>query len=388
MKKIRVTIIGIVLLFCITLLVSACSKGSQNEQVKEEKKKTQEEIWLEEMTLEEKVAQLFMITPEQLTGYGQVIKAGEVTEQALKEYPVGGMILFANNIEDDEQLKTMMKGFKKINDSQREVPIFLGIDEEGGQVARIANSGKCNVKKTEDMKTLGRRSSEDVYQAASYIGGYLREYGFNVDFAPVADVSNGDTADVIRSRSFGNDPEKVSKMVTAYLKGLTEQEILGAVKHFPGQGSVKQDTHLESGYISKSFDEMMDTDLLPFQTAIKKEVPFVMVSHMIPGGRDSNELPSSMNKKVVDELLRDQLGYENIVITDAFNMAAISNHYSSDEAAIKAIQAGVDMILMPEDFQKAYQGVMKAVEDGRISEERIDESVKRILKIKLAWLKN
>lgn len=160
MKKIRVTIIGIVLLFCITLLVSACSKGSQNEQVKEEKKKTQEETWLAEMTLEEKVAQLFMITPEQLTGYGQVIKAGEVTEQALKEYPVGGMILFANNMEDDEQLKTMMKGFKKINDSQREIPIFLGIDEEGGQVARIANSGKCNVKKTEDMKTLGSRSSE------------------------------------------------------------------------------------------------------------------------------------------------------------------------------------------------------------------------------------
>lgn len=388
MTKKKITLfISIVLILAAAGVLSACSSkkesGQQAEKTTTEAKKSETERLLEELTLEEKVAQMFFITPEQLTGYGQVVQAGETTKKALEQYPVGGLILFAQNIENDEQLKNMMADLKQINDSQRSLPLFLAIDEEGGEVARIANSGKCQVEKTPYISQLGKKGKEDVEEAASYIGSYLKEYGFNVNFAPVADISNENTAGILKNRTFASDPNTVAECVTAYLKRLEGEGILGTVKHFPGQGSVKQDTHVESGYIEKSFEEMMDTDLVPFKKAIEANVSLIMVSHMVPGGADSKELPSSMNQKVVKDLLREEMGYENLVITDAFNMEAISNHYSSSEAAVQAIQAGVDIILMPADFTSAYAGVLQAVKDGTISEKRIDESVERIIQIKM-----
>lgn len=377
-KRIRCSFVLLCVLF--SILFAGCQKNVSKEEdtAGEQKDPIQEQI--EQMSLEEKVAQLFMITPEQLTGYGQVVQAGEATQKALQKYPVGGLIFFSQNIEGEEQLKNMLTDLKKINASVQERPLFLGIDEEGGQVARIANSGKCNVKKIPALSTL--QGKEEVYESASYIGSYLDRYGFNVDFAPLADISDETTSAAIKYRAFGSDPKEVSTKVNAYLKGLKEEHILGAVKHFPGQGAVKQDTHVESGYIEKSFEEMKESDLYPFQQAIDQDVPFIMVSHMIPGGKDSKELPSSMNEKVMTQLLREEMGYRNLIITDAFNMEAITKYYPASKAATQAIKAGADIILMPSDFKAAYEGVIEAVQEGEISEKRIDESIKRILTIK------
>ena len=293
------------------------------------------------MTLEEKVNQLFMITPEALTGVGTVIQAGDGTREALAEHPVGGLIYFAQNLKDPDQTRTMLENTQEYASARSGFPIFLSVDEEGGQVARVGSNPSFGVPEIGNMSEVGAGgNTQEAYETGSIIGAYLKDLGFNMDAAPDADVLTNPANEVVKYRSFGSDPELVSRMAAAELKGLNDQGIIGMYKHFPGHGVACPEV-------------------------------------------TGDNTPATLSRQLVTDLLREDMGFDGLVITDALNMGAITEQYSSGEAAVAALNAGVDMLLMPADFQAAYDGVMAALENGELTEERIDESVRRILEIKL-----
>ena len=338
---------------------------------------------LADMSLEDKVAQLFVITPEALTGIEDVTAAGESKSQAYDACPVGGLVYFQNNLESEDQLRTMLTNMRQISTSRAGVPAFLSIDEEGGEVARIANHENFSVENTGPMREIGRSGDKaEAHAAGAAIGGYLKDFGFNLDYAPVADVAASEENSVIGNRSFGTDPQTVGEMTAEAVKGFKSQGMLTVLKHFPGHGSTTEDSHQEFAYNNKTKEELKSQDFVPFQSGIEAGADMVMVGHICVPNVTGDDMPSSLSAKVVTDILRGELGFKGLVITDALNMGAISGSYESAEAAVRALEAGCDLLLMPEDFQTAFQGVLDGVNSGRITEERIDESVKRILEVK------
>ena len=353
-----------------------------------ERKESPEErvrTYLEQMTLEEKVAQMFLVLPESLTGTGCVTAAGDATRAAFQELPVGGFTYMQQNLESERQVREMLEGVQAISMDRLGLPAFTCVDEEGGTVTRISGRGLFAVPEIGDMRDVGSTGDPaQAYQTGVTIGGYLKNLGFNVDFAPVADVFSNPENQVVRWRSFGSDPELVSEMAAEELRGLTEQGILGCYKHFPGHGATAGDTHSGYAYTEKSLEELAGCELIPFQRGIEEQAPMIMVGHISLPSVTGEDTPASLSYQVVTEILRGQMGYQGIVVTDAMNMGAVANTYSSAQAAVLAVQAGVDMILMPADLYSAYEGVLTAVEEGVISRERIDESLERILRVKLS----
>ena len=332
---------------------------------------------ISEMTLEEKVAGLFIITPESLTGQTAVTKAGDGTKEALEKYPVGGIVYFKQNITSADQTKEMIENTK----SYCRYPLFIAVDEEGGDVARIQQALKLD--KTSTAEELGAENNTiTTFDSYDVIGKRLVEYGFNLDFAPVADVLTNPDNKAIGNRSFGSDPDVVSNMVVSAIGGLHNNDIVTCVKHFPGQGDANADTHTALASSDRSRSDIENCELVPFNAAIDSGVDMIMVGHLTVPELMENALPCSLSKEVMTDLLRVNMGYNGIIITDSMSMAAVSEYYGADEAAIKALKAGADMILMPEDFQLAYNGVIDAVKDGTIDEHRIDDSLARVYRVK------
>lgn len=331
---------------------------------------------ISEMTLEDKVAGLFIITPEALTDTDVVIRAGDTTKEKLLGCAIGGLVYFSQNIKDSDQLSEMLFN----TESYSKYPIFLAVDEEGGTVSRVAESGLAeNVGNMADIGSTG--DSAKALEAGTTIGTYLAEYGFNLDFAPVADVvSEGNT--VIGERSFGTDTELVASMVAAMVEGLQSTGVSACLKHFPGLGDTTEDTHDGMANTEKTLEDFQTTDFPVYQAGIDAGVDLIMVSHLSAPNVTGDNTPASLSKEMITEILRGQLGYQGVVITDAMNMTAITDYYTPDQAAVKALQAGADMILMPEDFETAYNGVLEAVNNGTLTEERIDESLRRIYRVK------
>lgn len=339
---------------------------------------------LDSMTLEEKVNQLFMITPEALTGVGTVIQAGDGTREALAEHPVGGLIYFAQNLKDPDQTRTMLENTQEYASARSGFPIFLSVDEEGGQVARVGSNPSFGVPEIGNMSEVGAGGdTQEAYETGSTIGAYLKDLGFNMDAAPDADVLTNPANEVVKYRSFGSDPELVSRMAAAELKGLNDQGIIGMYKHFPGHGGTTADSHEGYVYVEENLEELKSGALVPFQDGADNGLRVIMVSHIACPEVTGDNTPATLSRQLVTDLLREDMGFDGLVITDALNMGAITEQYSSGEAAVAALNAGVDMLLMPADFQAAYDGVMAALENGELTEERIDESVRRILEIKL-----
>ena len=339
---------------------------------------------LDSMTLEEKVNQLFMITPEALTGVGTVIQAGDGTREALEEHPVGGLIYFAQNLKDPDQTRTMLENTQEYASARSGFPIFLSVDEEGGQVARVGSNPAFGVPEIGNMREVGAGGdTQEAYETGSTIGAYLKDLGFNMDAAPDADVLTNPANEVVKYRSFGSDPELVSRMAAAELKGLNDQGIIGMYKHFPGHGGTTADSHEGYVYVEENLEELKSGALVPFQDGADNGLRVIMVSHIACPEVTGDNTPATLSRQLVTDLLREDMGFDGLVITDALNMGAITEQYSSGEAAVAALNAGVDMLLMPADFQAAYDGVMAALENGELTEKRIDESVKRILEIKL-----
>ena len=351
-----------------------------------EPEQTPEEIFEEmitnmiaEMTLEEKVAGLFIVTPESLTGQQAVTKAGDGTKEALEKYPVGGIIYFKQNITSADQIKEMIDNSK----SYCRFPMFIAVDEEGGDVARIQQALKLD--KTATAQELGEENNTiTTFDAYDTIGKRLTEYGFNLDFAPVADVLTNPDNKAIGNRSFGSDPDVVANMVVSAMGGLQQNDVVTCVKHFPGQGDADGDTHKALASSDRTKSDIENCELVPFKAAIENNVDMIMVGHLsVPELMPENpNLPCSLSKEIMTDLLRVNMEYKGVIITDSMSMAAISEYYGADEAAIKALKAGADMILMPEDFELAFNGVVDAVKDGTIDEHRIDDSLARVYKIK------
>ncbi len=336
------------------------------------------ESYYSEMSIENKVAALFMVTPESITGVTTATQAGDGTQEALNQYAVGGLIYFGQNILDKEQITTMLANTASMSN----YPIFLAVDEEGGDVSRVGNS-KVEVTKIDDMAAIGAGGdASQAAEAGSVIGSYLKELGFNVDFAPVADVAGEGSA--LGNRSFGSDPQMAGEMVASVVGGLEGSGVSACLKHFPGIGSASEDTHEGRVEIAKSLEEMRASDFVPFSAGIEAGADFVMVSHATAPALDEDNVPSSLSKKVITDILRGELGFEGVVITDALDMTAITDYYPTEDAAVMALEAGADMLLMPDDFEKAYNAVLAAVQDGTLSEERINESLDRIYRVKCA----
>lgn len=339
------------------------------------------------MTIQEKVAQMFIVLPEAYIGVDVVTSAGEVTKTAIDELPIGGLIYMERNLQNTEQVREMLTNLQSYSTERIGLPMFTTIDEEGGTVARISGRGDFAVPALGNMSEVGR--SGDVSRAAEVgeeIGTYLSDLGFNVNFAPDADVLSNPDNQVVYKRSFGSDPALVSDMALAVADGLQVHGVCATFKHFPGHGATTGDTHEGYAYTDKSLEELQACELIPFEKGIAVGIPFIMVGHISVPSVIGDSTPSSLSKTMITDVLRNQMGYEGIVITDAMNMGAIVNTYSSSDAAVKTIQAGTDIVLMPADFHSAYQGVLSAVLNGMIPTEQIDESVRRILKVKLGLI--
>ena len=349
---------------------------------------------LRAMTLEEKVGQLFIIRPDALD---VTLTSDEINDSkaagvkgltldmknTLRQYPPGGFVLFRKNISGPEQLKRFTADLK----AACSLAPLMAIDEEGGQIARIANHKGFNVPKFESMEAIGNTGSpQKAREAASAIGSYLRDYGFNFDFAPVADVNTNPENIVIGNRAFGDDPWLVSKMVGAYLDGLHKHGVAGSLKHFPGHGDTKDDTHSGAVTVHKTWDELLKAELIPFRENFAR-ADSVMTAHISLPNVSHDGLPASFSRELITEKLRNELGYDGIVISDALMMKAVTDSYTSALAAVLAFEAGNDILLMPWDYREAFDGVLQAVREGRISSSRLDESVRRILKLKVAYLK-
>lgn len=330
------------------------------------------------MSLEDKVAGLFIVTPESITGVNTAIKAGEGTKEALSKYAVGGIIYFSKNIQSEEQLTEMISN----TTAWSKYPLFIGVDEEGGSVSRVAGS-KIDVDKVDapaDIAATG--DAAQAYGAGTTIAGYLSKLGFNLDFAPVADVGNQEK-DALGNRIYGSDPAVVGSFAVNMVKGLQDAGVSACMKHFPGLGGTKEDTHDGMASTDRTLDDYRQKDFLVYQQGIEAGVDFIMVSHLSAPEITGDNTPCSLTPSVVTDILRKELQYDGIIVSDAMNMTAITDYYASDEAAILALRAGCDMILMPENFEEAYQGVLAAVQEGKIAEERIDDALRRIYRVKL-----
>ena len=349
--------------------------------------RTVEERLLDTMTLEQKVAQLFIVTPEELTGVRTATVAGSITAGALDVIPVGGLIYFAKNLVSAQQVRDLLAGtYELATQAGAGIPPFLSVDEEGGTlVARVAKSGLFDVPTFPNMAEIG--ATGDPARAAEVgeaIGTYLREIGFNLDFAPDADVLTNPENTAIGRRSFGSDPELVASMVAAEVEAMLETGTLPCVKHFPGHGDTAGDSHTGAVYAERSREEIESCEFAPFRAAIEAGCPMVMVGHIETPNFAGDGLPASLSPTMITDVLRGELGFKGVVCTDSFSMGAITQYFHPADAAVRYIQAGGDILLMPASLRDAYDGILTAVQGGTISEERIDESVLRILAAKKA----
>ena len=344
---------------------------------------------METMSLREKVGQLFFVRPEcldttidmQREDYVSMkLRAvNDVMREASERYPVGGVILYAHNIQDGTQLTKFVTDIRALPGH----PV-LCIDEEGGRVARIANNPNFNVRKFNSMAQIGASGdSTKAYECGNAIGSYLKQYGIGINFAPVADVNTNPENIVIGDRAFSSNPNVVAVMVRNYLQGMKDAGVTGCIKHFPGHGDTKNDTHYGYAQTLKTWDEMLTCEMIPFKAGIAWGCQLVMTAHIAAPNVTGSEVPSTMSSLILQDKLRGELGYGNLIITDAMEMGAITQQYSPEEATIGCLLAGADIVLGPQEFRRSFNATVQAVEEGTISEERLNESVRRILQVKL-----
>ncbi len=346
---------------------------------------------MQSMTLREKVGQLFMIRPDALEGrFGpaelednSIIGTTRVSEEMKRtyaNYPCGGFALFRKNIISPSQLMGFTEALHALNSCAP----MLGIDEEGGRIARIANHpANFNVTKFPSMGAIAQSGDESqAFAAGKTIGAYLSAYGLDIDFAPVADVNTNPKNPVIGDRAFGDDPAVAAGMVKQVIAGLHESGAASCVKHFPGHGDTATDTHTGYAETLKTWDEISACEMIPFRAGIEAGTDFVMTAHIAAPNVTGSDEPATMSYTLLTEKLRGELGFQGLIITDALAMGAIREKYSSSQACVQCILAGADILLMPYDYFEAFDGVVQAVENGVIPESRIDESVYRVLSFK------
>ena len=350
---------------------------------------------LQQMTLREKVGQLFMIRPDSLDltlpqeeiddeHADGVTALSDAMRKTLQDYPVGGICQFGKNITDPQQIAQ----FNADLQAASKIPLLISVDEEGGVVARLANHPAFDLPQYESAAAVGETGDpEAAREMGRTIGAYLKEYGFTMDFAPDADVYTNPANTVIGTRAFSQDAATAAAMAGAMAQGLQAQGILPTLKHFPGHGDTAEDSHSGLAYSHRTKEEMLQCEFLPFLQPTQGENGIgphaIMVGHIAAPALDG-DTPASLSYAIVTELLRGELlqGEDVLVVTDSLAMGAITEQYAPAEAAIRALNAGCDILLMPDGLTEAFDGVVAAVENGTVSEERLNESVARILRVK------
>lgn len=296
----------------------------------------------------------------------------------LNEYRVGGIILFDRNMESKYQVKTLIADINKAGKSAGLTPLFLGIDQEGGAVARMDDK----LIKVPPAEELGKTSVEQAVSLAKQSGAELKDLGFNINFAPVADLG------LTYGRSYSTSPDEVVRYAGAVGKAYDEAGLWYSYKHFPGIGKIDVDLHADTSIVPVSKETLLSEDTKVFIDLIKQSKPntyTIMVSHAMYPQIDPDH-PASLSKAIITDWLRKDIGYNGVVVTDDMDMGALAKHYTFGDMAVQSILAGSDILLVCHEYehmQEAYNGLMKAVKDGRISKERLDESVKRILLMKM-----
>ena len=378
-------IIGIVIIIVIVLAILGINNRSifnDDEQVIQDK----QQIKQENLTIDEKVDKI-VASMSKTEKIGQMVMIGiqgtKVDDDSLymlHQFHMGGVILFDRNMDSPEQVKQLTSDLQA--QSNEKVPLFIGIDEEGGDVVRMAEK----LTPPPSQKEIG--ATGDIEQARTWAiktAKSLKDMGINVNFAPVADIGSND------KRSYSTDANTVIDFVRAATKGYQQENIIYSLKHFPGIGKGKVDSHVDSSNIDVVKEVLMTEDIIPFKTIIDENEPndyFILVSHLKYPALDE-EYPASLSSKIMTDLLRNELGYKGIIITDDMEMGAVANHNDFRSIGVNAVKAGADIVLVCHEYehqQEVYLGLLDAVNSGEISQERIDESVKRIIKVKLLHL--
>jgi len=338
----------------------------------EEKIEKSVEYQLSQLSLEEKIGQMLIISDR------TNIMTDELAFK-LEKYQPGGFILFSENFSNYEKTKFFLEELQK----KVKIPLFLSIDQEGGTVQRLTALKEEKVTFIPTMRELGNTKDESLsYNVGMVIAKELQVFGINMNFAPVLDIVPDGQKSFLETRSFGSNANTVSKMGLSLGKGMLDYGVIPVYKHFPGHGSSKTDSHYDLPIINKSKQELYDMDLIPFIDAIKNNTQVIMIGHLAVPSITNNYEPASVSKEMITDFLKKELNYQGLVITDALNMKAITNHYSEEELYQKAVMAGVDILLMPNNIEKAIQSIKEGVETGQISEEQINESVRKILILK------
>lgn len=324
-------------------------------------------IMIENMTLENQVAQMFYTSIE---GYQRT------------KLPVGGIILFKKDLPTKETALSVITQLQKSS----EIPLFIGVDEEGGLVSRITGIDSLGGTKIASAWDLSHDDNEAaVYLASKTIGTEIGALGINMNFAPVVDVNSNKENPIIGHRAFSDNPNEVSKSMEQALNGYKKTNIIPVIKHYPGHGDTTGDSHLESVVINRDINQLYEIELIPFITGIKLEVPVIMVGHIQVPQVTGNTEPASLSYELIQELLIDDLGFEGIVITDGLNMNSISNNYTTEEVIDQGIRAGVNIFLMPDDLEKAYDYLLEKSKSDVLFNNKVRESVKKIIKLKIKY---
>ena len=334
----------------------------------------QAEALLADMSLHEKVCQLFVVRPEVLTGLSPVTVAGEATQLSLAEYPVGGLIYSVDNLVTQEQTREMIENTQ----SYSKIPLIISADEEGGNVGRLMY--KLGTTFIHSMYSYKDEGPETAYQNALTIGRDMTSCLFNTDYAPVADVWTNPANTVIGDRAYSDDFTEAAELVASAVRGFTDAGVVCCLKHFPGHGDTDTDTHEGAAVVNKSLDELRAGELLPFVSGIEAGADMVMIGHITVTALD--DVPATISQAVISGLLRDELGWDGVVITDSLDMGALAG-YDSGEVCVRYLEAGGDILLGVPDLGTAVGAIESAVAEGRLTEQRIDESVLRVLSLKI-----
>ncbi|TYQ16507.1 UNVERIFIED_CONTAM: beta-N-acetylhexosaminidase [Acetivibrio alkalicellulosi] len=335
---------------------------------------------LDSMTLEEKIGQLFIAAFRKDDRGRSLRTLNESTKHQIEKYKLGGVTLFKENIHSISQTTNLINEIQSIS----QIPMFISVDEEGGRVSRIGNNAAMGTTKIPSAKEIGLVDDvEHVYNIGRILGSELSNLGFNMNFAPVADVNTNPKNPVIGDRSFGSDPEKVGLVVQKITAGMQDQNVSAVLKHFPGHGDTSHDSHKRSVVIEHDIDRLREIELVPFKKGISAGADAIMTAHIIIPKLENSMIPATLSKNILTDLLRDELNFNGLIITDALEMKAISDYWCSAQASVMAFNAGADIILMPDSLGEAFNGIHDAVLKGDITEERLNESVRRILQVKL-----
>lgn len=329
---------------------------------------------LSNMSISDKIGQMIMID------YRNISEMNVELEKVLDRYNPGGFILFKSNIANYEQTKKLLSEIKTVGNIQ---PI-ISTDQEGGRVQRLDE--RVGFEKYPSMSEIGKTLDENIaYELGIKMGKELKEIGVDMDMAPVLDIFSNSENKVIADRAFGTDSDTVKKMALAYADGLSSERIIPIGKHFPGHGDTVKDSHVDLPIIDKDLEELKRCELIPFIEAIKRKLPGLMVAHIAVPKITGDNYPASLSKVMISDLLRNDMDYNGLIIPDSLQMKALSNSFTNKDIYLRCVEAGNDILLMPQNIKEAFDTLYQKVDTGIIPVERLDTSVLRILNTKFDY---